>query len=219
MENALIKWDEIGERLFETGIDRGVLYVRDNQGEYPEGVAWNGLQSVNEAPTGAEATPIYADNIKYLELTSNEEFEATIEAFTYPDEFEECDGSKELAPGVLIGQQRRVPFGMSYRTLVGNDVDDIEHGYKLHLIYGAKASPSDTSRQTINETPEAVTFSWGITTTPVPVTGAKPTAKMTIDSTKVDADKMAALEAILYGNGSDNARLPLPDEVLSIIKE
>ena len=209
-------WDQTGERIYETGTKNGVLYVRDAAGTYPKGVAWNGLTAVTESPSGAEATPLYADDIKYLNLLSTEEFGATIEAYTYPDEFAECDGSASLADGVYIGQQARKTFGMSYRTIVGNDVDNNDHGYKLHLIYGALAAPSEKAYATVNDSPEAVTFSWEITTTPVEVKGHKPTATVTIDSTKVDASKLAELEAILYGSESEEARLPLPDEIAEL---
>lgn len=212
-----IVWDKTGERIYETGVDHGVLYPADNEGTYPVGVAWNGLIGISESPSGAEPNPIYADNIKYLNLMSAEEFGATIEAYTYPDEFEACDGSAEIAPGVKIGQQARKPFGLSYRTLIGNDVDSQDHGYKLHLIYGGQASPSERAYATINDTPEAITFSWEITTTPVEVEGFKPSASITIDSTSVDETKLAALEAILYGTAEEEARLPLPDEVVTII--
>lgn len=212
-----IVWDNTGERFYETGVDRGVLYVQDDQGNYPKGVAWNGLISVTESPTGAEPTPLYADNIKYLNLTSVEEFEATIEAYTYPEEFEECDGSAELAPGITIGQQPRKAFGLCYRTKLGNDLEGDDYGYKLHLIYGAKAAPSEKGYETINDSPDAITFSWDITTTPVPVTGFKPTSILVIDSTKVDHDTLVELEEILYGSEEEDARLPLPDEVLAII--
>lgn len=215
----MISWDKIGERLYETGVDRGVLYPQ-SAGVYPKGVAWNGLTNVNESPTGAEPNPLYADNIKYLNLLSVEEFEATIEAFTYPDEFSECDGSATLVPGVQIGQQPRKTFGMAYRTVLGNDLELNNYGYKLHLVYGAMAAPSDKSYETINDSPDAITFSWEITTTPVNVTGHKPTASLVIDSTTVEPAKLAALEAILYGSSSGvDGRLPLPDEVLSIIGE
>lgn len=224
MPNKIV-WDETGKRLYETGVDRGVLYVQDAKGEYPEGVPWNGLTAVTESPSGAEPTPLYADNIKYLNLMSAEEFGATVEAYTYPDEFEVCDGSAELSKGVAIGQQPRSGFGLSYRTIIGNDLEGDIHGYKIHLIYGAKAAPSDKGYQTINDTPEAITFSWEITTTPVPVTGFKPTASLIIDSTKVEPDKLAALEKILYGEAGTTepaveaveGRLPLPDEVLSLL--
>lgn len=212
-----IVWDKTGERFYETGVDRGVLYVQDDQGNYPKGVAWNGLIGVTESPTGAEPTPLYADNIKYLNLISVEEFEASIEAYTYPEEFEECDGSAELVPGVTIGQQPRKAFGLCYRTKLGNDLEGDDYGYKLHLIYGAKAAPSEKGYETINDSPDAITFSWDITTTPVPVTGFKPTSTLVIDSTKVDPEKLAALEEILYGSEEEDARLPLPDEVLTII--
>ena len=209
-------WDKTGERLYETGVNKGVLYPQDTTGAYPKGVVWNGLTAVTESPSGAEATPLYADNIKYLNLMSAEEFGATIEAYTYPDEFSVCNGEAALTEGVSIGQQARKAFGMSYQTKVGNDIDS-EHGYKIHLIYGALASPSEKAYSTINDSPEAITFSWEVTTTPVEVTGFKPTATLVIDSTKVEESKMAAIEAILYGSESEEARLPLPDEVLSII--
>ena len=209
-------WDKIGERFYETGVSKGVLYKQDASGAYPKGVAWNGLTAVTESPSGAEASPLYADNIKYLNLLSNEEFGATIEAYTYPDEFAECNGEASLTEGVSIGQQKRTPFGMSYQTKIGNDING-DLGYKIHLIYGALAAPSEKAYNTVNDSPEAITFSWEVTTTPVEVTGFKPTACLTIDSTKVDAEKLAALEAVLYGTESEEAHLPLPDEVLSIV--
>lgn len=209
-------WDKTGERLYETGVSKGVLYPQTS-GAYPKGVAWNGLTAVNESPEGAEATPLYADNIKYLNLMSAENFKASIEAYTYPDEFAECNGETELTEGVSIGQQARKPFGMSYQTKVGNDVDADAHGYKIHLIYGALAAPSEKAYSTVNDNPEAITFSWEVSTTPVEVTGFKPTASLVIDSTKVAKEKMAAIETILYGDDDTEARLPLPDEVLSII--
>ena len=221
---AKIEWDKTGEKLYETGVKNGVLYLPDESGAYTNGVAWNGLTSVKESPSGAEATPLYADDIKYLELTSAEEFGGTLECYTYPDEFAECDGSAEVAPGVIIGQQNRKTFGLCYRTTLGNDVKGNEYGYKLHLIYGAKASPSEKAYSTINDSPEAITFSYEITTTPVNVTGYKPTASLIVDSTKVGAEKMAALEAILYGKDgvesspNNNPRLPLPDEVITLLK-
>ena len=210
-------WDKTGERLYETGVKQGVLYPIDNKGTYPKGVAWNGLTNVTESPSGAEATALYADDIKYLNLISTEEFGGTIEAYTYPDEFAECDGSASLATGVYIGQQPRKTFGLCYRTTVGNDVDNNNYGYKLHLVYGALASPSEKAYATINDSPEAITFSWEFSTTPVNVTGFKPTACITIDSTKVEPQKLAALEDILYGDDETEARLPLPDEVAQII--
>lgn len=213
---AKLEWDATGARLYETGVKQGVLYVM-SEGIYPKGVAWNGLTAVTESPSGAEATPLYADDIKYLNLMSAEEFGATIEAYTYPDEFMECDGSAVLTEGVYIGQQPRKTFGMCYRTTLGNDVSNDSYGYKLHLIYGALASPSEKAYSTINDSPEAITFSWEITTTPVNVTGHKPTALLTIDSTKVDKSKLAALEAKLYGSESEEPMLPLPDEVASIL--
>lgn len=212
-----IVWDETGKRFYETGVKQGVLYPQDTSGAYPKGVAWNGLTAVTESPSGAEASPLYADDIKYVNLRSAEEFGATIEAYTYPDEFAACDGSAELTPGVTIGQQKRSAFGLSYRTTLGNDIAENEYGYKLHLIYGATASPSEKAYATINDSPEAITFSWEVTTTPVSVQGFKPTASLTIDSTKVDAEKLAALEAVLYGSDSEEARLPLPDEVATIM--
>lgn len=211
-------WDKTGERFYETGVKQGVLYPMVS-GEYPKGVAWNGLTAVTESPSGAEATPMYADDIKYLNLYSTEEFGATIEAYTYPKEFEECDGSAEIATGVTIGQQPRKSFGMCYRTVVGNDVENEAHGYKLHIIYGATASPSEKAYATINDNPEAITFSWEVTTVPVNVEGFKPTASLTIDSTKVDATKLAALEDILYGKDDVEARLPLPDEIATLMAE
>ena len=212
-------WDKTGERFYETGVDHGVLYPVQAGGVYSKGVAWNGLTAVTESPSGAEASPIYADNIKYLNLISAEEFGCTIEAYTYPEEFGECDGSAEIATGVRIGQQARKTFGLSYRTVLGNDTDNNDYGYKLHLIYGALAAPSEKGYTTINDSPEAITFSWEVTTTPVNVTGFKPTACVTIDSTKVDAEKLAALEAVLYGSESEEARLPLPDEIVTIMGE
>lgn len=216
---AKIQWDETGKRLYETGVKNGVLYVQDDTGAYPQGVAWNGLTAVTESPSGAEATPLYADDIKYVEITSAEEFGATVEAYTYPDEFGACDGSAELAPGVTIGQQPRKAFGLSYKTTLGNDVKGNDYGYKLHLVYGAKAAPSEKAYATINDSPEAITLSWGMTTTPVSVVGFKPTAHLEIDSTTVDAEKLAALEAILYGSESEEARLPLPDEIATLFKQ
>lgn len=212
-----LTWDNIGERLFETGVKQGVLYPIQSDGKYTKGVAWNGLTAVTESPSGAEATPLYADDIKYLNLLSNEEFGATIEAYTYPDEFAECDGSAELATGVMIGQQKRKVFGLCYRTTIGNDVDGNDHGYKLHLIYGCLAAPSEKAYSTINDSPEAITFSWEVTTTPVNVEGFKPTSQITIDSTKADPTKLAALEAVLYGAEAAEAKLPLPDEVATLM--
>ena len=218
-------WDKTGERLFETGVSKGVLYPIQTGGVYTKGYAWNGLSAVTESPSGAEATPIYADNIKYLNMLSAEEFAATIEAYTYPDEFAECDGSANLADGVSIGQQARKTFGLCYRTEIGNDVDGNDHGYKLHLIYGCMAAPSEKAYATINDSPEAISFSWEVSTTPVNVNGFKPTASITIDSTKADAEKLAALEEILYGkdptteSAGDGVepRLPLPDEIATLM--
>lgn len=211
-------WDQTGERLFETGVRNGVLYVQDSTGAYPKGVVWNGLTAVTESPSGAEPTPLYADDIKYLNLMSNEEFGGTIEAYTYPDEFGVCNGEATLADGVTVGQQSRKAFGMCYRTAIGNDVDGNEHGYKLHLIYGALASPSERPYASINDSPEAITFSWEFSTTPVNVgDGFKPTACLTVDSTKVSSEKMTALEALLYGSAEAEAKLPLPSEVAALI--
>ena len=212
---AKLVWDQTGERLYETGVKNGVLYVQEN-GTYPKGVVWNGLTAVTESPSGAEATPLYADDTKYLNLISAEEFGATIEAYMYPDEFMQCDGSASLAAGVYIGQQARKTFGLCYRTTLGNDTDNNAHGYKLHLIYGALAAPSEKAYTTINDSPEAITFSWEVSTTPVEVTGHKPTACVTIDSTKVDETALANLEEILYGGDSVEARLPLPNEIATI---
>lgn len=208
-------WDKTGERFYETGVEKGVLYPFAN-GVYPKGVAWNGLTAVTESPSGAEPTALYADNIKYLNLMSNEEFGATVEAYTYPDEFAACDGSAEIATGVSIGQQKRSAFGLSYVTKLGNDVDGSDYGYKLHLIYGALASPSERAYSTVNDSPEANTLSWEISTTPVEVPGFKPTALVTIDSTKVNKEELASLEAILYGSEEKEARLPLPEELITI---
>jgi len=209
-------WDQTGERKYETGVKNGVLYVQ-SAGTYPLGVAWNGLVGVSENPTGAEPTALYADDMKYLNLMSVEQFHATVEAYTYPNEFEACDGSGELSTGVRIGQQTRVPFGLAYKTTMGNDVSNSSYGYKLHLIYGALASPSDKAYKTINDTPEAITFSWNVTTTPVPVTDFKPTASLIIDSTKADPAKLAALELILFGDTGVDPRLPLPNEVNTLM--
>lgn len=209
-------WDQTGERLYETGVKNGVLYPQVS-GTYPLGVAWNGLTAVTESPSGAEATPLYADDIKYLNLMSNEELGGTIEAYMYPDEFAECDGSAELGDGVFIGQQTRKAFGLCYRTVLGNDTENNDYGYKLHIIYGALASPSEKAYATINDTPEPITMSWEFTTTPVEVTDHKPTASITIDSTKADKVKLAALETILYGSESEEPRLPLPDEIKTLM--
>lgn len=221
---AKLVWDKSSERLYETGIKNGVLYVQGTGGTYPKGVAWNGLTAVTESPSGAEPTPLYADDIKYLNLLSTEEFGATIEAYTYPDEFAECDGSKSLAAGVYIGQQARKAFGMCYKTTLGNDTEGNDHGYKLHIIYGALAAPSEKAYETINDTPEAITFSWEISTTPVNVKGSKPTATIVIDSTKANPEKLAALEVILFGADAPNGegtgtdpRLPLPDEIATLM--
>ena len=218
--NFKLEWDKSGEHLFETGVDRGVLYPQAADGTYPKGVAWNGLTSVSESPSGAEATALWADNIKYLNLYSAEEFGATIEAYTYPDEFAELDGSAEIAPGAMIGQQNRKAFGLCYRTVLGNDIQGNDYGYKLHIIYGAQASPSEKSYETINDSPDAITFSWELNTTPVPVADHKPTASIVIDSTKCDPDKLADLEEILYGTAGQSgidARLPLPAEVIATL--
>lgn len=211
-------WDETGKRLYETGVDHGVLYPQSSDGTYPLGVAWNGLSNVSESPSGADSNAIYADNIKYLDLTSKEDFGATIEAYTYPDEWGVCDGSAEPVKGLVIGQQARKAFGLSYRTLIGNDIDGNDYGYKLHLVYNGKAAPSERAYATVNDSPEAISFSWEVTTTPINVTGYKPTSNISIDSTKVNAENLAALETILYGTDSADPRLPLPDEVIDIIE-
>lgn len=209
-------WDQAGEHFYETGTKNGVLYPQVS-GAYPKGVAWNGLTAVTESPSGAEATPLYADDIKYLNLMSVEEFGGTIEAYTYPDEFAACNGEASLVDGVTIGQQARQAFGFCYRTVLGNDTDNDAHGYKLHLIYGAQAAPSEKAYASVSDSPEPITMSWEFTTTPVAVTGHKPTAIITIDSTKCDATKLAALEDILYGSDSEEARLPLPDEIKTLM--
>lgn len=216
-ETKPLAWDETGKRYYETGVKKGALYVRDESGKYPKGVAWNGLTAVTESPSGAEATPLYADDIKYLNLYSVEEFGATIEAYTYPEEFAACDGSAELVKGVKIGQQDRKTFGLSYVTTKGNDIDGNAHGYLIHLIYGCMASPSEKAYATINDSPEAITFSWELTTTPVSVDGFKPTASIVIDSTTADSAKLKAFEDILYGKDTTAARLPLPDEVKTLL--
>ena len=212
----VLTWDSLGERFYETGVDHGVLYLTNQAGEYSKGVAWNGLTAVTESPSGAEPTPLYADNMKYLNLISAEEFGAPIEAFTYPEEFALCDGTAEPAPGVLVGQQDRKPFGMAYRTLLGNDIAGNGYGYKLHLIYGALAAPSEKAYATVNDSPEAITFSWEVSTTAVEVPGFKPSAQLTIDSTKVDPIQLALLEGILYGTATLTARLPLPAEIIDM---
>jgi hypothetical protein len=210
-------WDQVGERFYETGVDHGVLYVPDATGVYTSGVAWNGLTSVSETPSGAESNAQYADNIKYLNLISAEEFGATLEAFTYPDEFADFDGLVTPTPGVSVGQQPRKMFGLSYRTRVGNDIEGDEHGYKLHLVYGCIASPSEKAYNTINDSPEAITFSWELSTTPVPVTGYKPTSLIVVDSRVVDDGALTSLEDVLYGV-TLTARLPMPDEVIEFFE-
>lgn len=213
---AELTWDETGERTYETGVDRGVLFLPDESGDYNTGVAWNGLTTVTEAPSGAGATALYADNIKYLNLIAVEEFGGTIAAYTYPDEFGQCDGSAEPHAGVSVGQQPRKLFGMCYRTRKGNDIDGDSHGYKLHLVYGAQAAPSQKAYGSVNNQPAAIDFSWTFTTTPVNVSGLEPTALLVIDSTRVPAADLAALESILYGSGGAEPRLPLPDEVIGL---
>jgi hypothetical protein len=213
-----LTWDQTGEKLYETGVKQVVLYTQQAGGAYDTGVAWNGCTAITESPSGAEATALYADDIKYLNLVSAEEFGATIEAYTYPDEFAECDGSAALVEGVYIGQQTRKTFGLCYRTTVGNDTQTNGYGYKLHIIYGALAAPSEKGYSTINDSPEAITFSWEVSTTPVAVTGHKPTASIVIDSTKVDAAKLAQLEAKLYGSETEEPTLLLPDAIAAIFK-
>ena len=215
---ARLIWDEVGQRFFETGVKNGVLYVQDNDGSYKNGVVWNGLTAVTESPSGAEETPLYADDVKYLTLRSAEEFGATIEAYTYPEEFEQCDGSATIATGVTIGQQARRAFGLCYRTAIGNDIQGQEFSYKLHLLYGCTVAPSEKSYSTINDNPEAITFSWELSTVPVPVDGFKPTASLVIDASKVAEGKMALLEDALFGDESNEAKLLLPNEIMEMLK-
>ena len=215
---AKLIFNNVGERLFETGVKNGVLYVMGDDGAYGNGVVWNGLTAVTESPSGAETTPLYADDVKYVVIYAAEEFGATVEAYTYPEEFEQCDGSAAISEGITIGQQTRKSFGMCYKTSVGNDVQGQDYGYKIHIIYGAKAAPSEKSYSTINDSPEAVTFSWELSTVPVPVEGHNPTATMVIDSTRVPAEKMTLIEAKLYGSEEAEATLPLPNEILELIK-
>lgn len=218
-------WDQVGERLYETGVKQCVLYPQGPKGTYPLGVAWNGITAVTESPSGADTTPLYADDQKYLNLVSAEEFGATVEAYTYPDEFAQCDGSAEISAGVTVGQQVRKAFGLAYKTTIGNDTDNYDYGYKLHIVYGAVAAPSEKGYATINDSPDAITFSWELTTTPVPVPGFRPSASITIDSTKADPTKLAALEAILFGADATTEpeaeavepRLPLPAEIIEIM--
>ena len=216
---AKLIFNNVGERLFETGVKNGVLYVMGDDGAYGNGVVWNGLTAVTESPSGAETTPLYADDVKYVVIYAAEEFGATVEAYTYPEEFEQCDGSAAISEGITIGQQTRKSFGMCYKTSVGNDVQGQDYGYKIHIIYGAKAAPSEKSYSTINDSPEAVTFSWELSTVPVPVEGHNPTATMVIDSTRVPAEKMALIEAKLYGSEEAEATLPLPNEILELIEQ
>ena len=215
---AKLVFDAVGSRFFETGVKNGVLFVQGENGEYENGVVWNGLTAVTESPSGAEATPLYADDMKYVVLYSTEEFGATIEAYTYPEEFEQCDGSAQLGAGITIGQQQRKSFGLVYKTVIGNDVQGQDLGYKIHIIYGAKAAPSEKAFATINDSPEAVTFSWEVSTVPVPVEGHRPTSTLVIDSTKVDAEKLAAIEDKLFGSESEESTLPLPDEIAQMLK-
>ena len=216
---APLVWDETGKKLFETGVSNVALYPQDTTGVYGTGVAWNGVTNISESPSGAEATTLWANNGKYLNLYSVEEYASSIEAYTYPDEFAECDGSAEIAKGVSIGQQTRKSFGLAYKTLIGSDTDGNDHGYKLHLVYGCKAAPSERSHATVNDSPEALSFSWEISTTPVSVKDHKPTASVEIDSTKVNAEKLAAFEKILFGSDTAAARLPLPDEVAELFTD
>lgn len=215
---AKLIFDEVGSRFFETGVKNGVLFVQGADGEYENGVVWNGLTAVTESPSGAEATPLYADDMKYVVLYSTEEFGATVEAYTYPEEFEQCDGSAALMDGITIGQQPRKSFGLVYKTVIGNDVQGQDLGYKIHIIYGAKAAPSEKAFATINDSPEAVTFSWELSTVPVPVSGHRPTATVVVDSTKVDAEKLVLLEAKLFGSETEESTLPLPDEIAELLK-
>ena len=215
---ARLIWDEVGQRFFETGVKNGVLYVQNNDGSYANGVVWNGLTAITESPSGAEETPLYADDVKYLTLRSAEEFGATIEAFTYPEEFEQCDGSALIAEGITIGQQARKAFGLCYRTAVGNDIQGQEFSYKLHIIYGCTVAPSEKSYSTINDNPEAITFSWELSTVPVPVDGFKPTASLVIDANKVDAGKLQLLENALFGDAENEAKLLLPNQIMELMK-
>ena len=215
---ARLIWDEVGQRFFETGVKNGVLYVQNNDGSYANGVVWNGLTAITESPSGAEETPLYADDVKYLTLRSAEEFGATIEAFTYPEEFEQCDGSAQIAQGITIGQQARKAFGLCYRTAVGNDIQGQEFSYKLHIIYGCTVAPSEKSYSTINDNPEAITFSWELSTVPVPVDGFKPTASLVIDANKVDAGKLQLLENALFGDAENEATLLLPNQIMELMK-
>ena len=214
---AELKWDNPGERYYETGVKNCILYVQDAEGNYPKGVAWNGITAITESPSGAESTPLYADDTKYLNLISNEEFGATIEAYTYPDEFAECDGTAELAEGIKLGQQPRKQFGLCDLTTLGNDLKKNDYGYKLHLVYGCTAAPSEKGYATINDSPEAITFSWEVSTTPVDVPGFKPTAHIEIDSTKVKPEDLAKIKAKLWGSASEEASLPLPNEIKTLI--
>ena len=214
---AELKWDNPGERYYETGVKNCVLYVQDAEGNYPKGVAWNGITAITESPSGAESEPLYADDTKYLNLISNEEFGATIEAYTYPDEFAECDGTAELAEGIKLGQQPRKQFGLCYLTTLGNDLKKNDYGYKLHLVYGCTAAPSEKGYATINDSPEAITFSWEVSTTPVEVPGFKPTAHIEIDSTKVNPEDLAKIKAKLWGSATEEATLPLPNEIKTLI--
>lgn len=213
---AVLTWDDIGERYYETGVRNGVLYLLDAQGAYSTGVAWNGLTAINESHDGGEPNALYADDMKYLNLMSAEDFKATIEAYTYPDEFAECDGSASLAAGVTIGQQKRKAFGLSYQTRIGNDVDQTDLGYKIHLVYGCMAAPTDKNYASINESPEAITFSWEVSTTPVDIPGHKPSATIVIDSTKADPGKLATLKGMLYGTANASAKLPTPQEIIDL---
>lgn len=214
---AKLVWDETGKRFYETGVKNCVLYVQGAEGNYPKGVAWNGITAVTESPSGAESEPLYADDIKYLNLISNEDFGATIEAYTYPEEFSVCDGSAELVKGVKIGQQPRKQFGLCYKTTLGNDVEKNDYGYKLHLVYGCMAAPSEKGYSSINDSPEAITFSWEVSTTPVNVEGFKPTSHLEIDSTQLSAGDLAKIEAKLFGSESEEATLPLPDEIAALV--
>lgn len=215
---ARLIWDEVGQRFFETGVKNGVLYVQNNDGSYANGVVWNGLTAITESPSGAEETPLYADDVKYLTLRSAEEFGATIEAFTYPEEFEQCDGSAQIAMGITVGQQARKAFGLCYRTAVGNDIQGQEFSYKLHIIYGCTVAPSEKSYSTINDNPEAITFSWELSTVPVPVDGFKPTASLVIDANKVEPGKLLLLENALFGDAENEATLLLPNQIMELMK-
>lgn len=214
-----MKWDQVGEKLYETGVEQCALFRQTSSGAYGTGVAWSGITGISDSPSGAEPSPIYADNRKYLELMSAEEYGATITAYMSPEEFDECDGTKEIADGVMIAQQDRIPFGLVYKTIIGNDTKKNKYGYKLHIIYGALAKTSSKDYKTVNNDPDVMELSWEVSTTPVDVEGMNPTSKLVIDSTKADPVKLAELEKIIYGSADSEPRLPLPDEIAVLMKK